>query len=416
MERLAFNYFTQLRSVTIDDGVIIIDESAFNECRSLSSITLPETLTSIGGTCFEHCAFSSITIPDSVTSIGRSLFAWNDSLTNVTMGSGITLIGENMFARCPNLSELTIKSTTPPTLDPSALHESDPAFSGTIYVPCESIESYKTANVWSDYADQIQCIPAPPPPDPFDDYFHFIALTSGSQVKAPSSLEYSINEGSWTVGDNEMKTLNAGDVIYFRSDAQTRVGSNIFKLSSGTTQSLEVAGNIMSLVYGADFRDKTVIPCEKCFSNLFYTSDTAPVRSLRKAGNLILPATTLTNNCYAGMFAKCSSLTTVPALPATTMKKECYRDMFNGCSSLTTAPTLPALTLVDGCYTFMFFFCSKLNYVKAMFTTTPKRTYTNGWLNGVASSGTFVMNRNATWYVRDTYGVPQGWTIQRANP
>ena len=115
------------------------------------------------------------------------------------------------------------------------------------------------------------------------------------------------------------------------------------------------------------------------------------------------------------MFYGCTSLTTAPALPATTLASGCYSYMFAGCSNLITAPELHATTLASGCYNYMFTNCKKLNYVKAMFTTTPSTSYTNNWVNGVASSGTFVKNSAATWDVRGNHGIPNNWTVQTAD-
>ena len=89
--------------------------------------------------------------------------------------------------------------------------------------------------------------------------------------------------------------------------------------------------------------------------------------------------------------------------------------MFRYCTSLTTAPELPALTLVNYCYRSMFEGCSNLNYIKAMFTTTPGNTETNLWVRGVASTGTFVKNSAATWTTTGNNGVPTGWTVQTAS-
>ena len=66
---------------------------------------------------------------------------------------------------------------------------------------------------------------------------------------------------------------------------------------------------------------------------------------------------------------------------------------------------------IPDCYSYMFSGCSKLNYVKALFTTTPSSNYTSSWLRGVASSGTFVKNAAATWNVVGVNGVPEGWTV-----
>lgn len=127
-----------------------------------------------------------------------------------------------------------------------------------------------------------------------------------------------------------------------------------------------------------------------------------------------LPVTLLANNCYYSMFYGCTSLITAPELPAKTLANNCYAYMFRNCTSLTTAPTLSATTLKSGCYNYMFNSCSKLNHIKAMFTTTPSSTYTYSWVSGVASSGTFVKNKNATWNVTGEYGIPSGWTVQTA--
>ena len=125
-----------------------------------------------------------------------------------------------------------------------------------------------------------------------------------------------------------------------------------------------------------------------------------------------LPATTLAMGCYSSMFVSCTDLITAPKLPATTLASGCYTNMFSDCISLTTAPELPATTLVNDCYGFMFDGCSHLNYIKAMFTTTPSSTYTDYWVYRVAATGTFVKNPNATWNVTGNNGVPNGWTIE----
>ena len=108
-------------------------------------------------------------------------------------------------------------------------------------------------------------------------------------------------------------------------------------------------------------------------------------------------------------------MTEAPALPATTLANNCYTFMFADCTSFTTAPVLPATTLITGCYNYMFLRSSSINYIKAMFTTTPSTTYTNDWVRGVALDGTFVKNSAASWNVTGDSGVPSGWTVQTAS-
>ena len=85
--------------------------------------------------------------------------------------------------------------------------------------------------------------------------------------------------------------------------------------------------------------------------------------------------------------------------------------MFYGCTELTSAPELPAKTLAYHCYQEMFHSCVKLNYIKALFTTTPSSDYTANWVSGVAANGTFVKSKDATWNVWWENGVPAGWTV-----
>lgn len=129
-----------------------------------------------------------------------------------------------------------------------------------------------------------------------------------------------------------------------------------------------------------------------------------------------LPATTLADICYNKMFEGCTSLTTAPVLPATTMFDRCYRCMFSGCTSLERAPELPATALVTRCYESMFAGCTNLNYIKAMFLTTPGSNYTSYWVQNVSSTGTFVKNSNATWTLTGTSGIPSNWTVQTVTP
>ena len=125
-----------------------------------------------------------------------------------------------------------------------------------------------------------------------------------------------------------------------------------------------------------------------------------------------LPATKIDQYCYKRMFEQCTGLTDAPKLPATSLASFCYSNMFEGCTSLTSAPELPATELVYACYNLMFKDCSKLQYVKALFTTKPSEDTTKEWLSGVAPSGTFIKNKNATWNVTGAHGIPEGWKVE----
>ena len=154
----AFNYCNHLSSVTIPSSVMHINSYAFANCTSLSSITIPNSVINISNNVFEFCSsITSIDIPSGVTYIGSGAFQWCTSLTSINIPSGVTSIGFYAFSNCSSLTSITINAVTPPTLSNTN------AFNNTnncpIYVPSESVETYKSATNWSTYASRIQAIP-----------------------------------------------------------------------------------------------------------------------------------------------------------------------------------------------------------------------------------------------------------------
>ena len=101
----AFYGCHNLTSITIPEGVTSIGSSAFEGCSSLTSITIPEGVTSIGSYAFSGCrSLTSITIPESVTSIGSRAFYDCSSLTSITIPEGVTSIGYHAFFGCSSLT------------------------------------------------------------------------------------------------------------------------------------------------------------------------------------------------------------------------------------------------------------------------------------------------------------------------
>lgn len=199
------------------------------------------------------------------------------------------------------------------------------------------------------------------------------------------------NEKNWqskVVGDGfgvtkNLYSLSAGQKLQIYCIRNQYYDYNMH-IKFNINNRVNVSGNILSIFYGDQFTNYNSFPAQ-------VGAQAAPARDLFSAckivdaSNLILPDTAPAN---------------------------CYYQMFYNCTTLTTAPTLPATTLNSGCYTGMFNGCRSLNYIKALFTTTPSTTYTNNWVNGVAATGTFIKNANATWNVTGTNGVPAGWSIQ----
>ena len=191
---------TKINSIVIPNAVTNIGEGAFFHCESLASITLPSSLTNIDDEAFYQCiCLTSITIPNRVTNIGQGAFSSCVNLASVTLSNSLISIGKYAFMNCAVLQSITIPSTVT-SIGTSAFYnthsaiydvwlssvtvlavvppvavrtfidgEPSPwlAFTNgvinnpiTIYVPTQSVNAYKIADGWSEYADKIQAIPS----------------------------------------------------------------------------------------------------------------------------------------------------------------------------------------------------------------------------------------------------------------
>ena len=225
------------------------------------------------------------------------------------------------------------------------------------------------------------------------EYLTFNILSAGtinwtaSDSSVTKTIEYKLNNNEWasitsnTGSSAPTITVNSGDKLQFRgNNAQYTNSYSVYNSFSGSTASFEVEGNVMSLIYGDDFKNKLAISSGYALASLF-----RGCTKLVSAKNLILPATTLAENCYDDMFNNCKSLTKVPKLPATTLASGCYNGMFVNCTSLTTAPELPATTLTYQCYNSMFYGCKSLTQAPVLPATTLVNNCYQSMFNGCTS-------------------------------
>ena len=323
-----------------------------------------------------------------------------------------------------------------------------------------------------------------------NDCFYFEAVDAGAVVsmvrksqngydgsyrenadKAPDvSLEYSLDKSNWlpfVVEETKVSLDNAGDRVYIRAknrndnfgcynyieerislydwnnfsaSERVKVGGNIMYLLDGTGSKKDFDTLSNKYVFYSLFQDmdkltdasKLSLPAktlaEDCYSGMFYRCTSLTVAPELPATTLAeycysdmfsntsltvapeLPAKTLAKGCYFAMFYRCTSLTVAPELPAKILEKVCYLGMFSGCTSLTVAPKMLATTLADdGCYE-MFEGCSSLQSIEVNFTEWTEYGTTR-WLQGVSETGTFTCPAELDITKRGDSRIPEGWTI-----
>ena len=195
--KYAFNGCKGLTSVNIPNSVTTIERSAFSTCSGLTAVyisdltawcnisfgstasnnplfyaknlylngalvedlVIPNGITKINDYAFYNCSsLTSVTIPNSVTSIGTYSFYGCSGLTSITIPNGVTSIGSSAFYNCTGLTSITNLATTPQAVtsyvfgNPASNTAVDYS-SCTLYVPAESVEAYKAADVWKEFTN-----------------------------------------------------------------------------------------------------------------------------------------------------------------------------------------------------------------------------------------------------------------------
>ena len=142
--------------MTLPDGVISIGDDTFNNCTELTSINLPSKLGAIEDGAFMNCEklyFGEIIFPEGVRRIGNYAFYGNNSITKIVIPEVAWYIGKCSFAYCSNLSSVYCKPIEPSEWPNDAFVGNAPG--RKIYVPSESLEKYKEAIYWRDFAEDI---------------------------------------------------------------------------------------------------------------------------------------------------------------------------------------------------------------------------------------------------------------------
>lgn len=164
----AFQGCTALEKVILPSTLIHIGSSCFDSCRSLKSINLPEGITRLPMSCFYGCeSITEVVIPSHITKLGSYCFMGCTGLKTIDLHEDITALGKGCFASCNNVKTLICRIKTPLPIDSlfisnykdDATEPTDFKSDCVLYVPAESLDAYKTADIWKQFTTILPISP-----------------------------------------------------------------------------------------------------------------------------------------------------------------------------------------------------------------------------------------------------------------
>ena len=225
----------------------------------LTSITIPNSVTTIEDYAFYGCKITSITIPNSVTSIGVCAFKYCQDLTSITIPGSVTSIGGGAFNNCYSLTSITCKSKTPIAIPESYIsyyaddetgeiyqdtYSTFPTYSYydeevTLYIPCDAavISAYKSDPVWSQL--KMQC----------DQSLQLFTISASANNNAYGSV---IGGGDYEYGQNITITAVAKQGCAFKqwSDGSTMNPRTVTVTTDASyIATFEVTGQLVPTTY-----------------------------------------------------------------------------------------------------------------------------------------------------------------------
>lgn len=242
----AFNGCTSLTSVTIPESVDTIGGSAFQNCRSLTSVTIPNSVTSIGQTAFSGCkSLTSINIPESMTIIESAVFSACSSLTTITIPNSITRIKDHAFSGCTGLTEIRSYIEKPFFSHQGSWYNVDKSI--PLYVPAGTKVKYQTTEYWYEFTNIIEMGGETPNLDPtliqFADTEVKRICVENWDTNGDGELSYDEAAAVTSIGTvfrNNKVMTTFDELEYFTG--LTEIGDNAFSWSS--IESVKIPNNV----------------------------------------------------------------------------------------------------------------------------------------------------------------------------
>lgn len=229
------------------------------ECGASSAVTSSDTIAN-------RDSIEKIVIGECATSISANAFRYLTGLTSCTIGDNISSIGNSAFTNCISLTSITVNPTTPPTLGRNALLNTNNCL---IYVPCSSVNTYKTASGWSTYTDRILGIPPCDTPN-LKWLATYTTGTTSAVCDSTSAIKYGeitpTNLVSVTVGDC-VRTIGGRAFQNYSGLTSCTIGSGVTSIDgiafSGCTSltSIEIPNSVTTIGVSAFTYCTTLTSC-----------------------------------------------------------------------------------------------------------------------------------------------------------